>query len=265
MSRLRADNRDAAEHRSCAKKAASAIPLGAQKRLRYPNHPLPHEGHGPSPGGKRARNHRARVPFPSRTEAGKPRMRARRNDDSDTGDLVDPSMGAPQPPQAGPTPRPNPQSHAQVYIGRGEREERAYIPPTALPNIAKPKEDAEKVAISSSVDPRRMQTMRLAPGRPRQPLSPDERPEGMLEEPGAASSQFPPSSVRSSQRGPKSSMAHATISMRAPSPTATSGPPMIVWVLAVALAALIGAGTALWLRRTSPAPQPAPTTAPAPR
>jgi hypothetical protein len=205
------------------------------------------------------------VPFPSRTEAGKPRMRARRNDDSDIGDLVDPSMGAPlPPPQAGPASRPNPQSHGQVYIGRGEREERAYIPPTSLPNIAKPKEDADKVAISSSVDPRRMQTMRLAPGRPRPPLTPDERPEGMIEEPGATSSPFTPPSVRSSQR-PKSSAANATVSMKALSPTDTSGPPMIVWVLAVALAALIGAGTALWLRRSSPQPQPAPTTAPAPR
>jgi hypothetical protein len=37
-----------------------------------------------------------------------------------------------------------------------------------------------------------------------------------------------------------------------------------VWILAVALAALIGAGTALWLRKssTTPAPTPTPTSAP---
>lgn len=193
-------------------------------------------------------------------------MKRRRNGDSEfDGDLVDPSLGSAEPPNAAAADAAHASSHSQVFVGGGEREARAYVPPTSLPAIAAPKQTADKVAIASSVDPRRMQTMRLAPGRPRPPLTPEElqeqRPDQLAEEVGAPSSRYPTSGSHVSQRAPKSAMA-ATV-VRAPPSAAppTSGPPTIVWVLAVALAALIGAGTALWLRRSTAAPPqtPAPT------
>ena len=195
-------------------------------------------------------------------------MKRRRNGDSDfDGDLVDPSVGAPEPPgSASPAAQPN--AHSQVYVGGGEREARAYVGPTALPSIAAPKATPDKVAIASSVDPRRMQTMKLSPGRIRPPPSADEqRPGEMSEEQGAASvpsNRYPTPAAQISQRPPKSAMASATIVRAPPSAPTNSGPPTIVWVLAVALAALIGAGTALWLRKssTAPAPAPAPVSAP---
>lgn len=200
-------------------------------------------------------------------------MKRRRNGDSDfDGDLVDPSVGAPEP-TTSPSATPNPNAHGQVYVGGGEREARAYVGPTALPSIAAPKATPDKVAISSSVDPRRMQTMKLAPGRPRAPMSPDEPRPGQLTEEsgpvGAPSNRYPTSAAQISQRPPKSAMAAATI-VRAPPaiPTSkstgnsSSGPPTIVWVLAVALAALIGAGTALWLRKSNAATTPTPASAP---
>jgi len=77
-------------------------------------------------------------------------MKRRRNGDSDfDGDLVDPSVGAPEPTaSASPTSQPN--AHGQVYVGGGEREARAYVGPTALPSIAAPKAAPDKVAIASS-------------------------------------------------------------------------------------------------------------------
>lgn len=196
-------------------------------------------------------------------------MKRRRNGDSDDeGDLVDPSLGNPEPSNSGASPS-HPNAHGQVFVGGGEREARAYVPPTSLPSIAAPKSTADKVAISSTVDPRRMQTMRLSPGRPRPPLTPEElaqqRPGQMAEEAGAPSSRYPTSGSHVSQRAPKSAMATATIVRAPPSATpASSGLPTIVWVLAVALAALIGAATALWLRRSTPAPPqpPAPASEP---
>lgn len=204
---------------------------------------------------------------------GKPSMKRRRNGDSDfDGDLIDPSLGGPDAPSStGPASQPNAHS-AAVYVGGGEREARAYVAPTPVPLAAAPKTSADKVAISSAVDPRRMQTMRLPPGRIRPPLTPEEqqeqkqRPDAMTEEAGAASShRYPTSAAHISQRGPKSAMASATIVRAPPAVPTNSGTPTIVWVLAVALAALIGAGTALWLRKNSapPAPAPAPVTAPA--
>ncbi len=199
---------------------------------------------------------------------GKPSMKRKRNGDADfDGDLVDPSVGTPEPP-ASVSAASQPNAHSQVYVGGGEREARAYVGPTALPSIAAPKAAPDKVAISSSVDPRRMQTMKLSPARPRTPLAPDEpRPGEMTEEQvaaGAPSSRYPTSAAQMSQRPPKSAMASATIVRAPPSAATSSGPPTIVWVLAVALAALIGAGTALWLRKsnTTPAPSPAPASAP---
>ncbi len=194
-------------------------------------------------------------------------MKRRRNGDSEfDGDLIDPSMDASQQAAAASSAsQPNP--HGPVFVGGGEREARAYVAPVVVPSIAAPKASADKVAIASSVDPRRMQTMRLAPGRPRTPLTPEEqqleRPGQLAEEtsPHAPSSRYPTSGAQVSRRPPKSPMASTVV--RAPPPAQTnSGPPMVVWVLAVALAALIGAGTALWIRRNS-AP-PAPTPAPAP-
>ena len=190
-------------------------------------------------------------------------MKRRRSGDSDfDGDLVDPSLGAPEPPTS---PSGQPNAHGQVYVGGGEREARAYVGPTAVPSIAAPKASADKVAISSTVDPRRMQTMRLPVGRPRPALTPEEqqeqkaRPDLMAEDGATPSSRYPTSGAQISKR-PKSAMASATI-VRAPpsvSATASSSPPTIVWVLAVALAALIGAGVALWLRKSSTTPAPAP-------
>ena len=196
---------------------------------------------------------------------GKPSMKRRRNGESDyEGDLVDPSVDGSDP-HASASPNSQPNAHGPVYVGGGEREARAYVAPTAVPLIAAPKTSADKVAIASSVDPRRMQTIRLSPGRIRPPLTPDEqRPEMPAEEaagavPSVPSSRYPTSAAHISQRGPKSAMASSTVVRAPPSAPTNSGPPMIVWVLAVALAALIGAGTALWLRKNSAAPAPAPT------
>lgn len=226
---------------------------------------LPRARFGPSPGAH-ARNAEPKLLFPSWIVTGKPSMKRRRSGDSDfDGDLIDPSVGAPEPPPPG---SPHANAHTPVFVGGGEREARAYVAPTAVPSAAAPKSTADKVAISSAVDPRRMQTMRLPPGRPRPPLSPDEqqRPDLMSEEgTGTPSSRYPTSAAQISQR-PKSAMASATVVRAPPSvPTNTNGPPAVIWIFAVALAALIGAGTALWLRRSSapPAP-PAPTVAPAP-
>lgn len=201
-------------------------------------------------------------------------MKRRRNGDADfDGDLIDPSLGGPDTaPSASPTAQQNEQApaHSPVFVGGGEREARAYVAPVAVPSIVAPKTSADKVAIASSVDPRRMQTMKLSPGRIRPPLSPDEqaRPDLVNEEAGGTpSSRYPTSGAHISKRGPKSAMASATV-VRAPPAAPTnavnSGPPTVVWVLAVALAALIGAGIALWLRKNSvPVPTPAPTVAPA--
>jgi len=252
---------------ACAKKTTTTNTLLAP-RYAYdnPNSVVLTEGSlGPSPGAH-ARNAETKLPFPSWIVTGKPSMKRRRNGDSDfDGDLVDPSVGAPEPPPTtSPSSQPNPH-HGPVYVGGGEREARAYVPPMVLPSIAAPKTTADKVAISSSIDPRRMQTMRIAPGQLRPPLSPDEqRPQVIAEEAGATpSNRYPTAGPRSSPRGPKSAMASATIA-RAPTsaPANNNNLPTIVWVLAVALAALIGAGTALWLRKTSVSPAPAPMSVP---
>jgi hypothetical protein len=259
------------------KKRSTQYPLGAPRRVRYPNIVVLTEGSlGPSPGAH-ARNAELQLPFPSWIVTGKASMKRRRNGDSEfDGDLVDPSLGAPEPPQpsAPSSESSQPNGHAPVFVGGGEREARAYVPPTSLPAAAAPKQTADKVAISSSVDPRRMQTMRLAPGRPRPPLTPEEqaqeRPGQMSEDAGSPSSRYPTSGSHVSQRPPKSPMASATIVRQPPSVgRSSSGTPTVVWVLAVALAALIGAATALWLRKSpaTPAPGPQPpaaSAAPAP-
>lgn len=239
-------------------------PLGAPQRLGYPNIVVFTEGSlGPSPGAHA--RHAETQPFPSRIVMDEPSMKRRRNGDSDyEGDLVDPAAAGSDAP-ASASPNSQPQAHGPVYVGGGEREARAYVAPTAVPLIAAPKTSADKVAIASSVDPRRMQTIRVSPGRIRPPLSPDEqRPDMIAEEAGGSpSSRYPTSGAQPSQRAPKSAMASATI-VRAPPPAVSnSGPPTIVWVLAVALAALIGAGVALWLRKNSTTPAPAPTNVPA--
>jgi hypothetical protein len=151
--------------------------------------------------------------------------------------------------------------HGPVYVGGGEREARAYVAPVVVPSAAAPKSTGEKVAISSTVDPRRMQTMKLPPGRPRPPLTPDEqpqeRPELIAEDAAAAPSNRYPTSGAQINKRPKSAMASATVVRPPPALPTNSGPPAIVWVLAVALAALIGAGTALWLRKGNATPTPA--------
>jgi hypothetical protein len=193
--------------------------------------------------------------------------RGRNGDATFDGDLVDPSVGGTDAPAAAST-TSQANAHTPVYVGGGEREARAYVAPTALPAPAAPKKSADKVAIASSVDPRRMQTMKLSPGRIRPPLSPDEQqrpdlaPEGA---PSTPSSRYPTSGAHISQRGPRSAMATSTIVRTPPKAAKNSSPPTIIWVLAVALAALVGAGVALWLRKNStpPAPAPAPA-APAP-
>lgn len=167
------------------------------------------------------------------------------------GDLVDPSFGANATPEPAPVGRPS-QPNPQVLVGGGEREARAYVPPTALPSGVgpNPNEGGGKVAIASSVDPRRMPTVRLAPGRPRPPLAPGERPqppEAPMQYVPGTSRPGPPAFVEAAPRsqpdpgGPRS--------MPASSQAEPSSTPAVVWILAVLLAALVGAGAALWIRR----------------
>ncbi len=189
-------------------------------------------------------------------------------------DLVDPRFGGGQTPEPAPVARPS-QPNANVLVGGGEREARAYVGPTALPSahVPSPSDAGGKVAIASSVDPRRMPTVRIAPGRPRPPLQPGERPaapEGM----GMGMTPFVPG-VRPApppgfiEPAPRSAPISRPIGS-APA-VASSGTPAAVWILAVLLAALVGAGVALYIRRNSatapvPVPRPAaPATTPAAR
>ena len=218
----------------------------------------------------------------------KRRMSARKSSDSEhDGDLVNPSFGAgatPEPPPAArpsadnggsaPTsgaapPNPLPPNQSNVLVGGGEREARAYVGPTALPTVAAPKptDGAGKVAIASSVDPRRMPTVRISPGhgRARPPLAPGERPappEAMVAPFGPVSPRpTPPPALVAPHGAPHSvpPSAAKVSSRRDP----TGSPATAIWVLAVVLAALIGAGAALWIRRNMAAKEPPPP-APAP-
>src|SRR4051812_14015688 len=119
--------------------AGTRYPLGVLQLLRYPNIVVFTEGSlGPSPGAH-ARNAETKLPFASWIVLGKPSMKRRRNGDSDfEGDLIDPGLGAAEPPTLT-SPSAQPNAHGQVYVGGGEREARAYVPPTALPSIAAPK------------------------------------------------------------------------------------------------------------------------------
>ncbi len=194
----------------------------------------------------------------------KRRMSARKPADSELdGDLVDPSFGAGATPEPAPTSVKAPPNPANVLVGGGEREARAYVGPTALPTVAAPKsmEGAGKVAIASSVDPRRMQTIKMSThpgGRARPPLAPGERPpppEGIPFGPVSPRPAPPPALVVPHNMPP---------SVHAPSrrdPTGSSA--TVIWVLAVVLAALIGAGAALWIRRNMAA-QEAPAKPPVP-
>ena len=192
----------------------------------------------------------------------KRRMSSRKPSDSEhDGDLVDPSFGAGATPEPPPVARPSaPPNQANVLVGGGEREARAYVGPTALPTINAPKPtDAGKVAIASSVDPRRMQTVRISPGagRMRPPLAPGERPappEPLASPYGPVSPRpAPPPAFIVPHAAPHSMPPSAKVSSRRPA----SGPPAtVIWVLAVVLAALIGAGAALWIRRNMQAKEP---------
>ncbi|MRG97247.1 hypothetical protein [Polyangium spumosum] len=197
-------------------------------------------------------------------------MSARRSADSEhDGDLVDPSFGAGGTPEPPPVLRPsNPPNQSNVLVGGGEREARAYVGPTALPAVAAPKstEGAGKVAIASSVDPRRMPTVRISPGRARPPLAPGERPappEPLTSPYGPVSPRpAPPPALVVPHGAPHSipPSAAKVSSRRNPS----GSPAMVIWVLAVVLAGLIGAGAALWIRRNMAAKEPPPAPA-APR
>ncbi|MDI1481697.1 hypothetical protein [Polyangium sp. y55x31] len=198
-------------------------------------------------------------------------MSARRPSDSEhDGDLVDPSFGAGGSPEPPPVLRPSaPPNQSNVLVGGGEREARAYVGPTALPTVQAPKSaDTGKVAIASSVDPRRMPTVRISPGRGRPPLAPGERPappEPMVSPFGPVSPRPapPPAFVvphSGPHSGPHSAPASAKVSSR---PEPASSPATAIWVLAVVLAALVGAGAALYIRRNMAAQQPPPP-APAP-
>ncbi|MDI3283814.1 hypothetical protein [Polyangium sp. 15x6] len=193
-------------------------------------------------------------------------MSARRPSNSEhDGDLIDPSFGAGGSPEPPPVLRPSaPPNQSNVLVGGGEREARAYVGPTALPAAHAPSaETAGKVAIASSVDPRRMPTVRISPGRGRPPLAPGERPappEPLVSPFGPVSPRpAPPSALIVPHSAPHSAPSSAKVSSR-PGPAA--GPATAVWVLAVVLAALVGAGVALYIRRNMAA-QPPPS-APAP-
>ncbi|MDI1446665.1 hypothetical protein [Polyangium sp. 6x1] len=188
-------------------------------------------------------------------------MSARRPSESEhDGDLVDPSFGAGASPEPPPVLRPSvPPNQANVLVGGGEREARAYVGPTALPTVQAPKPaDAGKVAIASSVDPRRMPTVRISPGRAK-PLAPGERPgppEGLMSPFGPVSPRpAPPPAIVMPHSAPHSVPSSGKVSSR-PEPSAS--PATAIWVLAVVLAALVGAGVALYIRRNMAAQEPAP-------
>ncbi|MDC0742412.1 hypothetical protein [Polyangium mundeleinium] len=195
-------------------------------------------------------------------------MSARRPSDSEhDGDLVDPSFGAGGSPEPPPVLRPSaPPNQANVLVGGGEREARAYVGPTALPaaHVPNPAETAGKVAIASSVDPRRMPTVRISPGRAK-PLAPGERPappEALVSPFGPVSPRPPPpSALVVPHSAPHSAPSSAKVSSR---PEPAGSPATAIWVLAVVLAALIGAGVALYIRRNMPAKEPPPPVPAAP-
>ncbi|TKD02223.1 hypothetical protein [Polyangium fumosum] len=196
-------------------------------------------------------------------------MSSRRPSDSEhDGDLVDPSFGAGGSPEPPPVLRPSaPPNQANVLVGGGEREARAYVGPTALPaaHVPDPAETAGKVAIASSVDPRRMPTVRISPGRAKPPLAPGERPappEALMSPFGPASPRpAPPSALFVPHSAPHSAPSSAKVSSR---PEPASNPATAIWILAVVLAALIGAGAALYIRRNMPAKEPPPPAPAAP-
>ncbi|MDC3986097.1 hypothetical protein [Polyangium jinanense] len=193
-------------------------------------------------------------------------MSARRPSNSEhDGDLVDPSFGAGASPEPPPVLRPSvPPNQNNVLVGGGEREARAYVGPTALPAAHAPKTaETGKVAIASSVDPRRMPTVRISTGRGRPPLAPGERPappEPMISPFGPVSPRpTPPPAFVVPHSAPHSVPPSAKVSSR---PEPAGSPATAIWVLAVVLAALVGAGAALYIRRNMAAQQPPPAPAP---
>lgn len=148
---------------------------------------------------------------------------------------------------------PNPrasQPSASVLVGGGEKEARAYVPPTALPSLGPQEGDTtSKVAIASDVDPRRMPTVKIpeerkkksAAGRPA-PLDADGVPRPS--KPGFSEAEAEgEDGTQTRARGGKS--------------------PMVIWAVAVALAAVLGAGAAYGvrkgMRKDAPSGEPAKT------
>jgi hypothetical protein len=190
-------------------------------------------------------------------------MSAKRSLESDLGDLVDPSFDAPAAEEEVPQRLSHP-NNPNVLVGGGEREARVYVPPTSLPQgpaLTGP-DTSSKVAISSSVDPRRMPTVRISQGRSKPP-PPGERPAP----PEGAYGQVVPKPPRPPAIH-EAPLAPAQASRAPAQPGAAATSPAVIWILAVTLAALIGAGAALYIRksmmqRQTPAPAPTSTGAPA--
>jgi len=175
------------------------------------------------------------------------RAKGKRESVSD-GELVDPSFDAsprenlpPAPPARGSQPS------ASVLVGGGEKQARAYVPPTALPSLGPQEGDtSSKVAIASDVDPRRMPTVKkpsAKAGERPAPLDNDAAhpdPSGLDEADGAEGE----AEGKSRGRSAKS--------------------PMLIWAVAVTLAVLVGAGAAYWVRKgMAPKSEPPAKTAPA--
>ncbi|UQA59058.1 hypothetical protein [Polyangium aurulentum] len=164
------------------------------------------------------------------------------------GELVDPSFGTapaaelpPAPPARGSQPS------ASVLVGGGEKQARAYVPPTALPSLGPQEGDtSSKVAIASDVDPRRMPTVKKPSAKA------GERPAPL----DGDAARPAPSGISEDDE------AEGEAGSKARGRSAKS--PMLIWAVAVTLAVVVGAGAAYWVRKgMAPKGEPPAKTAPA--
>jgi hypothetical protein len=163
------------------------------------------------------------------------------------GELVDPSFDRPSLEDQPPAP-PARGSHpsASVLVGGGEKQARAYVPPTALPSLGPQEGDtSSKVAIASDVDPRRMPTVKIPEGRREPSAKAGERPAPLDTDDVPLPSLSGFSDPDEAEAGSKD-RGRRTRS------------PMLIWAVAVTLAVGIGAGAAYWVRKGM-APKGAPS------
>jgi hypothetical protein len=197
-------------------------------------------------------------------------MRAKRKRDSEIdSDLVDPSFDAPleeatEPAKPQPNakpPLPNPrasQPSGSVLVGGGEKQARAYVPPTALPSLGPQEADtSSKVAISNDIDPRRMPTVKIPEERKKKSAAAGARP-APLDADGVPRPAPPGFSA------PETDGEDGTPSKAAPRGRSST----LIWAVAVTLAAVLGAGAAYGVRKSmtrkdAPSGQPPAKTAPA--